>query len=55
MERSDAIEAEQPTWWGRLRAAGLLALLLIAIGATTALAIGAVLVGLVTLLDRALG
>ena len=55
MERSDAIEAEQPTWWGRLRAAGLLALLLTAIGATTALAIGALALGLATLLDRALG
>lgn len=55
MERSDATEAEQPTWWERLRAAGLLALLLSAVGATTALAIGALTVALVTLLDRALG
>lgn len=55
MEPSDALEVQPPTWWQRVRAAGLLALLLAAVGAATALLIGAVAIGLVTVLDQALG
>lgn len=55
MEPSDAAEAGRIGWWGRMRAAGLLVALLTAVGATTALLIGVMALGAITLLDRALG
>jgi hypothetical protein len=51
----DSADPDRPRWWVRVRAAGLLGVLLALLGIATAAAIGALAVALVAALDQALG
>jgi hypothetical protein len=52
---AEAVERDQRSWWTRLRAAALLALMLTALGVAAAAALGLVALGVATLFDQALG
>ena len=55
MEVRDPAEPGDRSAWGRLRSAGLLALLLTGLGVAAAAAVGAVAIAVATLIDQALG
>jgi hypothetical protein len=55
VEVPDAVERGDRRWTARLRAAGLLALLLTGLGVAAAAVIGATAIGIATLIDQALG
>ncbi len=55
MEVAEAVDRRDRPWWSRLRSAGLLALLLTALGVGVAAVIGAFALAMTALIDQALG